>query len=63
MVKGKLQSSKQNGLETLVEVMSVVFCDGCNKVLEELGYERPSTILVGIQVGEQDEEFQTIVPQ
>ena len=62
MVEGQLHSRKRNGLETLEEVeklMSIRLCDGFKEVLEEASYERPTTILVG----EQDEEFQTIVPQ
>lgn len=65
MVEGKLQSSKRNGLETPTEVekvMSVRLYDGCKEVLEEANYESPTTISVGIQVGEQDEELQIIVP-
>jgi len=63
MVEGKLQVRKQNGLETIIEVEEVkslddtivIFCYGCKQVLEEVDYERPTIVLVGIQVGEQDE--------
>jgi len=35
--------------------MSVTLCYGCKKVSEEEDCERPTTILVAIEVGEQDE--------
>lgn len=38
-------------------------CDGCKQVLEEVDCERLITVLVGIQVRKEDEEFQIAIPQ